>query len=709
MSYLFALGFISILGQVVLLRELSVASYGVELIYTIALGIWLLSTGCGTLLLPKTPTSFDRINLLFVLFSASLPLDIAFIRSVRLLFSNLPGAYMPLHLQLVAICASLLPVGLILGLLFRWTAKAYIAEGNSLAAAYAIESVGGVAGGLCSTLLLKLGYQNFVIGLICALIALGSSLLAFDGRIARRLRIISLAMLVSLLAFAWKAPILDRFMTSWTHPNLVETRDSPYSRITVTYRDRQVAVFENDGLLFETEGTHAEEFVHLAALQHPDPRRVLILGGGIEGILREILMYSPLKVDYVELNPVLLQAVPQHLPSEIQKSLRAENVRTIVSDPRQFLKRALSYDLILVGMPEPTSAQANRFYTREFFSLCAARLNPGGVMAFSLHSSENFWTPQLSRRMVSIYLAARSVFTQVIFVPGSTNVVIGSMNPLAKDSQILAARLEASGIKTRVISAGYLHYLYSNDRFAAVARTLESGTAPVNSDARPICYQYTIMIWLSKFLPAAKLWDFSAPDFGNRKSVAWLLALSLPALWLSHARWQVRRALLVGVAGFAGMTLETITILHFQTKSGILYQDIGLLLTGFMAGLALGAIGTSKLHRRLGKMTGTALLVGFVALSGALVWILQSGIQTGLVTCLGILALAGSLVAGIFAYAGLRDEDKQADAVTPLYSADLIGGCIGSILTSLILAPVLGLATASLLMIPVLMFSALLL
>ena len=44
---LFIIGFLSILGQVVLLRELNVAFYGSELIYTLALGFWLLWTATG--------------------------------------------------------------------------------------------------------------------------------------------------------------------------------------------------------------------------------------------------------------------------------------------------------------------------------------------------------------------------------------------------------------------------------------------------------------------------------------------------------------------------------------------------------------------------------------------------------------------------------------------------------------------------------------
>ena len=121
MADLFALGFISILGQVVLLRELSVAFYGVELIYTLSLGIWLLSTACGAMIHRRAhilPSS-GRTNLLFLLFSIALILDVAFVRSVRLIFTNLPGGYLPLQTQVAAMCISLLPIGMILGLFFR--------------------------------------------------------------------------------------------------------------------------------------------------------------------------------------------------------------------------------------------------------------------------------------------------------------------------------------------------------------------------------------------------------------------------------------------------------------------------------------------------------------------------------------------------------------------------------------------------------------
>jgi spermidine synthase len=710
MAYLLVLGFISILGQVVLLRELSVALYGVELIYTLALGVWLLSTACGAMIHRRAhiPPSSARTILLFLLFSIALILDVAFVRSIRIIFTNLPGSYLPLQTQVAAMCISLLPIGLILGLLFQWTAQAYLANGRSLARAYAVESVGGLAGGFCATLFLKFGFQNLMIALICALVAAGLSFLDFNKRRIRIFHAIALTVFIVLVFLLWRAPELDRWMTSWTHPNLVSTWDSPYSRITVSRLEGQVSVFENDALLFDTEETRAEEFVQIAALQHPNPRRVLILGGGVEGNIREIQMHLPENVDYVELNPALLR-VAQDLPVEIRESLRAKNVRIFQEDPRQFLDRSQNYDLILVGMAEPSSGQANRFYTQEFFRQCRGRLTRGGIIAFTLLSSENIWTPQLTRRMVSIYRAVKSVFPEVLFIPGGRNIVIGSTISLTRDSSVLASRLQARGIKTRIISADYLHYLYTNDRFAEVARALESGTAPVNTDVRPICYQYTIVIWLSKFLPSAKFWDFSLAGSWTSRGFVFIVTLGFLSLLLGRARWPVRRAVVTGVAGFVGMTVEALILLYFQTKNGILYQDIGILLTGFMAGLSFGAFGTEKMYGRAPKALGFALLGGFIALCGFVGWWISSGRGAGLPESLGCLFITGALVAGIFSYAGLHESRDQAGAITPLYSADLIGGCIGSLLASLALAPLAGLAIASYLMIPIVILSALLL
>ena len=244
-------------------------------------------------------------------------------------------------------------------------------------------------------------------------------------------------------------------------------------------------------------------------------------------------------------------------------------------------------------MPEPSSGQANRYYTREFFQLCAAHLAGGGILAFRMRSSENFWTPQFTRQAASVYRALEAAMPNVMVIPGTTNVFLGSTGPLARDPDLLAARLRERGIRGRIVSPPYLSYALQNDRFGQVAARLNEAVAPVNTDLRPVCYQYAVMVWLSKFYPrfalldASEMWNRAA-----RSGSVWIIAVMIltGTLLLIRRRQKSRRLLLVAMAGAIGMILETALLLHYQLKHGILYRDIGLLLMSFMAGLAIGAL-----------------------------------------------------------------------------------------------------------------------
>jgi len=245
----------------------------------------------------------------FILLGIAIPLDIAFIRYSRLLFSGIPGAYLTFSLQLTVAVICILPAGLLSGLLFHWTAKIYIGEDRTLAVAYAIESVGGLIGGLFSTLFIMWGISNCSVAIFCAVISIITSVIILKELNKSLLRGIAITLICVSLALFWNVSSLDRWMTRWNHPNLLESKDSPYGRITVTKLYNQISVLENDALAFETEGTDAEYFCHLTALQHQNPRDVLILGGGIggiEGIVSEIIKYKPRRIDYVEINPVML-------------------------------------------------------------------------------------------------------------------------------------------------------------------------------------------------------------------------------------------------------------------------------------------------------------------------------------------------------------------------------------------------------------------
>jgi spermidine synthase len=694
--WLVGVGLVTLLGQVVLLRELLVAFYGSELVYILALGFLMVVTAAGVAAGARLPkASPAQVRALFAAIALALPLLVAATRSLRLLFGGTPGAYLSFGQQLIGLVLSLSPFGFLGGLLFHRAAALYIDGGGTLARAYAVESAGGLAGGALATLFLAWGVQNLTAAIAGALASL--ILASLPWRTERpRWKIASAGgMAVFLFAALFYSGDLDRALTRLNHPHLAATLDTPYGRATVTRRLGQVALFENDALVFESQGTSAEEFVHAVALASSSPQSFLIFGGAAEGLIREALQHHPARVVDVELNGPFLKLVTPLLPLSEQRAMNAEPVHIKVGDPRVVLERTGRYDVILSAMAEPDSGQANRFYTREFFLSCREHLNPGGVLGFRLRSSENLWTPALTRRTASIHGALRSVFRHTLVLPGTTNVIIASDTPLTRDPEMLAARWRDRGITARYVTPEFFRYLLTNDRLSEIEGKLAAAGGEINSDAKPVCYRYTQILWLSRFFPAVGM--AHGRDRGPGTEWPWMAAaasvlLALVLICRRIAAW--REILLVTLAGFLGMVLEGALILGYQVRRGVLFQDIGLLLTMFMAGLALGSF---ALHRWRSRWAG--LLASGLAAAASLLaaWHFESGLWPSLVGTSLLLAMAGTAVGGLFAYASLAGKRDQASLISPLYSADLLGGATGSLAASLLLLPVLGLAPSAVL------------
>jgi spermidine synthase len=699
--FLLTIGFVSMLGQVVILRELLVAFYGIELVYTAAIGIWLFWSGAGVFLFKKIRPTLNVVVLIFFALALVFPLDVLFIRSGRILFSAIPGTYLSFREQGLILLLSLCPIGIVLGLLFQWVARLWAGADRSLAAAYTVESLGGLLGGLAATLFFHWGFQNLTLTLLCSLACLLGPL--FHARLSPTLRWTGTLFSFSLLAlFFWVGP-LDRSIASWNHPGLIALSDTPYGRMTVAKISDQISVYDNDVLIFESQGRDVESFSHLAALQHPglSGKRVLVLGG-LDGTVQELNKYHPGRLDWVELNQPGTELMLSLLPQEITRPLFKAPVNRHFGDPRLFLKKTGPYDLIVLAVEEPVSGQANRFYTREFFVLCGRRLTPNGILALRLGSGENLWTPAMQSRLAGIDQALRMVFPEVLILPGETNVLTASFRPLPKNADPLIERWQNLNLGTKLVSPPFIRYLFSNDRFFTVQETLRTLPAPPNSDLRPLCYRHTLTIWLSKFFPslAAKSW------LNESKGISMPILMGLIGLilvvFIGFRLWggSLHRVMLAGIAGFLGMMFESVLILYYQVKVGVLYQDIGILLTSFMAGLAIGAqatekglIGKGDLRRRI-RYWGLILLFGFVLIAGTVTLMMQRDYEIGLAETILLLAASGFIVAGVFVCAGRSGNISQEEAVAPVYGADLWGGCLGALSAGIILVPLWGLPEA---------------
>ncbi len=689
---LFVIGLVSILGQVVILRELNVAFFGIELIYILAIGSWLLGTTAGAIIFGRRLRP-PRSGIEVMLLAAALlvPAEVVFLRGHRLLFGGVAGAYLSYEHQLASLILATCPVGLVLGLLFQWAAKRYCADTGSLGRAYAIESLGGLVGGVVSFGSLSLTIPNLAVALICGLAAAAPLVLC------RRNRVVVLAggLAISLFGLAlWFSPTLDLGLTALNHPNLVSSLDTPYGRITVCREGGQVTVFKDDVYVYESQENSAEELVHLAALQVAEPRRILVIGGGVFGLVREASRYRPETLDSFEINAKMEQFVGKFLMPDQSSARVTPTSRLEAGEPRQLLRQSGRYDLIILGIPDPDSGQDNRFFTQEFFQLVREHLTQEGVLAFRLGTTPNVFTQARLARDGSIGRALADVFPDTIALPATSTIVVAGLRPLNRDTTLLEARWQTRNIKTRLVSVPYIDYLFNGDRFPALNRQLFETDVTPNRDLAPVCFRYSTWIWLSRIFPSLTNRLPTGPG-----SAAWTiaamfcLAAGCLAWMLARKSRRLQAILLMTLAAAAGMFLETLLLLYYETRHGVLYRDLGLLLMMFMLGLAAGAASLSSWlgnQSRIGRRWGVVLSAGFLLLS--LTYILSLRIASGASLELVALQLfgAGLMVAGVFIYCSRKGVQDERSVVSPLYAADLLGGFAATLIGSLLLLPFLG-------------------
>ncbi|MFH1197933.1 MAG: hypothetical protein V1720_19685 [bacterium] len=697
MHYLFFIGFISILAQVCLLRELNAAFFGIELIYILSFGIWLLGTAIGAAVgkrnfIPKA----SWIDLLIVITGILIIADAMFIRSLRVLFGIVASAYLPFDKQILSLLVSLLPVSFLTGLLFQWAAKKHITNSGTLPRAYAIESAGGIAGGVISTFVVFACLQNFTVIVICSLV----SFLLVAVKIVLAKKKIAQVILPLILTIAAIFVLLlhekvDLWSIKWNHPAAIVSEDTPYGRITISSIENQFSIFENDELVYESESVKPETFVFMSIIQNPGTKKILVLGGGYAGVINELAKINNIEIDYVELNERIVFLVKEHAKDN---GLTQNHVRIFYEDPRKFLAGSGNYDIILIGAPDPNSILNNRFYTKEFFGLCKSKLNKRGIVSFIITSSENLWTPQLRLRNSSIYKTISSQFKNIVVLPGESNLFITSNSELSTNPATLTVNLESLNIPTRFVNKHYINYIFTNDRFFEIQKLLTQTNAQMNTDLKPICFKYTVSIWLSKFFPNIAFEGMPMPGMVSYLPAAGIVMLLFTLLFVFRKRFVlVRKVLLVFFIGFIGMVLETIIIINYQVKSGILYQNIGLLITMFMIGLAAGSFmidriitKTQNRNSKTKKWIGVSIVFGLSLVSLLYYLLISNSVSLELVGSSLFLILSGFFVSGVFAYASIENIVDQTKVVAPLYSADVLGGAVASVVVMLLLIPAMG-------------------
>ncbi len=134
------------------------------------------------------------------------------------------------------------------------------------------------------------------------------------------------------------------------------------------------------------EAAYHEMLTHVPLLTHPEPKEVLVVGGGDGGIVRETLRHDSVeRVVVCEIDAEVVRASKEHLP-QVAQSLEDDRVEVRTQDAVEFMRGSQGrWDAVIIDSSDPIGP-AQALYGRSFYEDVRRALKPGGVVAAQMES-----------------------------------------------------------------------------------------------------------------------------------------------------------------------------------------------------------------------------------------------------------------------------------------------------------------------------------
>ena len=660
--------------QLLTVREFLSQFHGNEITISLTLFSWLLLTGLGSLAagLVRRPGIglYGALSVLLGIWPLVQLLAIRWGREAVFLHGSSPGFYA----IFAFVFASTAPYCLLAGFILPCALETLRNRDEPLTSGglYITDSIGDILGGVLFSFLLVYWLKPLAIVVVTSILLLVTGLVLLA--VARRTVLLGLGLfLAAIFVGVGLNPEVEVGSLKGPSGEILRYEESPYGRIVITREEGRVTFWESGTPLPAGEDiAYVEEKIHYPLSQFEHVGRVLLLSGGIGGTIDELLKHHPEGVDYVELDPNLTRSAMDLGLLSSRPDVSVKNM-----DGRLYLRTTdTMYDAIILDLPDPDTFQLNRFFTVEFFSLARRHLSDEGILCFSLDYYPNYLTEVMARKLSSIFHTARLEFRHVMVLPGSRAFFLCRNIPIDAD---IPERLERKSVPTVYVS-GYYRGDVTGDRIAMLQKAV-TADEHVNTDFQPKVINLVFREWFTRHGTSPR---------------PFLLGLAvLTAVYLLFMK---REEYVLFSTGFATMGAEMLVIFSFQALHGYVYLKIGAIVTAFLAGLLPGALAGTLSRDKGGRGLLAADMVLVICLMAVYAWLRFFG---------GTIHSAWFLVYGfIFSFfcgfqfpsaTDLIGEDKSPAA--GCLAADLTGAALGTLVVGAILIPLLGLQTATIILI----------
>lgn len=667
----------AIMGQTILIREGLVLFSGNELVMGFLLWLWLAGAGLGSYCWTRYNLRADPVAVferLLLLLAASLCLSVLFFRLAAGWFGLTRGEVAPLGRIVFMALVGIVPTSVLFGVAFPAAARLLPPS-----RVYMFEAAGAAAGGLLFSFLLAPRASAV------SALAVAASLLLAARALIKPSFFRGLVGFLPLTALVFSQPVeLALRQQQWGRHNLRAVLETRYGVYGFFQSGEQWNFYDNGRYNFSyPDRATAEDAVHYPLLLHPQPGRVLLVGGTLAGTGPEIRRHPTVKMLVgAELDPVFYRWARSRLGLPAGT---ATFDSMVFGDSRFHLRRRRSaYDVIIVNLPDPVNGQLNRFYTQDFFLEARRALAPGGILSVRISAPPDIISPAVAAYVQTVQSALRTAFGNALVLPASRIVLAACRADTVFNrdslSAVLARRLAQRQLDTRYVTSSLINHGLTPEKLLYLETVLRQTPGRKNEDLKPACYFYALTVWsginadwLRKIFIAA-----------SRLPVVALFSPLVLVFIFFRRRSAVACAVFVN--GLTAFSLCLITAVLFQVNYGYVYGWLALLSASFMAGLAAGAwisprrIDTKSLSSLALLDALSAVLIGFLILVAAL------HLPGGQYYLPGVMMLAG-WHNGIYFCLALATAEV---APGRLYALDLAGASLAALCLTMLLIPLAG-------------------
>jgi len=235
------------------------------------------------------------------------------------------------------------------------------------------------------------------------------------------------------------------------HQHLIIFHNAKFGRVMVL--DGIVQTTERDEFIYHEMLCHVPLFAHGAV------ERVLIVGGGDGGMLREVLRHPGIKqVTMVEIDETVIEISKKYLPNHAQGAFDDARFQLVISDGAQFVRETWEkFDVIITDSSDPIGPGESLF-TLDYYQSCKNCLSEGGILVTQngvafFQSEEAKETARCFQTLFGDWHFYSAAIPS--YVGGIMNFGWGTDNPeLSKISlETLKIRYRKTGITTRYYTA----------------------------------------------------------------------------------------------------------------------------------------------------------------------------------------------------------------------------------------------------------------